>query len=84
LLKIEKMDMTVNYIYAADGAIEYAIIPYSIWEKLKQSITNNKTENNVNDKKGFDPSEYRGVLSHLNLDIESELENMKHQWKTNI
>ncbi len=78
------MEITVNYIYDSDGAIEYAIIPYSIWEKLKQSITNNIAEKKDNAEKKFDPSEYRGILSHLNLDIENELKNMKDQWKTNI
>ncbi len=75
------MEMTVNYIYDADGAIEYAIIPYTIWEKLKKSIPVKKEKK---EKEEFDPSAYRGILSHLNLDIESELKNMKDQWQTNI
>ncbi|MBC8488599.1 MAG: hypothetical protein H8D45_21445 [Bacteroidetes bacterium] len=76
--------MTVNYIYDSNGAIEYAIIPYSVWKKLKQSITIKKIEKFKDDEKDFNPSEYRGLLSHLNLDIEKELKNMKDQWNTNI
>ena len=76
--------MTVNYIYDSKGAIEYAIIPYIEWKKLKKNISINKNRNIKDDDKDFDPSEYRGMLSHLNLDIEKELKNMKSQWNTNI
>ena len=76
--------MTVNYIYNSNGVIEYAIIPYSVWKKLKQNIIGKKTEKLKDDEKDFDPSEYRGMLSHLNLDIEKEIKNMKDQWNTNI
>ena len=76
--------MTVNYIYDSKGAIEYAIIPYAVWKKLKQNISINKNDKIKDNDKDFDPSEYRGMLSHLNLDIEKELRNMKDQWNTNI
>ncbi len=78
------MDITVKYIYDSTGEIEYAVIPYSIWKKIKKNITGNKIEKPKEEKKDFDPSEYKGMLSHLNLDIEKELRNMKDQWNTNI
>lgn len=31
--------------------------------------------------KKFNPREYKGILSHLNLDIEAELQNMRNAWK---
>ncbi|TAL57948.1 MAG: hypothetical protein EPN85_12790 [Bacteroidetes bacterium] len=33
--------------------------------------------------KKFNPQEYEGILSHLNLDIEKELLNMRKAWKRN-
>ena len=31
-------------------------------------------------EKQFDPREYEGILSHLNLDVEAELQNMRNAW----
>lgn len=33
--------------------------------------------------KSFNPKEYEGILSHLNLNTEKELLNMKRAWKKN-
>ena len=33
--------------------------------------------------KKFNPQEYEGILSHLNLDIEKEILNMRKAWKRN-
>ncbi len=76
--------MTVNYIYGSKGNIEYAIIPYSEWKKLKQNISLEETESIKDNNKKFEPSEYRGILSDLNIDIEMELKNMRDQWSINI
>ena len=32
----------------------------------------------------FDPDEFRGILKHLNIDVEKESRELRNQWKRNI
>lgn len=80
------MDTTINYIYNPNGIAEYAVIPIEIWENLKSYLP--KTKNlgeKVNMKikeenKEFNPEEYIGLTSHLNLDVEAELKEIREGW----
>ena len=76
--------MVVNYIYNANGQIEYAVIPWHLWDKVKEYAENSVTKKKSQIKKKFNPSEFRGILSHYNFDIEQELKNMRDQWTRNF
>ncbi len=73
--------MIVNYIYDKTGQIEYAVIPYNIWDSIKNyAVLNDKDA----EKKKFEPSEFIGMLSHYDLDIEYELQQMRKQWTRDL
>jgi len=74
--------MIVNYIYDKTGQIEYAIIPFNIWDSIKNYA--NHIETDAEKKQKFEPSEFIGMLSHYNLDIEYELQQMKKQWTKDL
>jgi len=40
-----------------------------------------KKKSATSSRKQFNPSEYEGILNHLNLDIDAELQNMRNAWK---
>ena len=86
------MIATYNYIYDEKGIAEYVVLPVKIWEVLKPYLSLkeiNTSENkpveftNQNSAK-FDPKDYYGIISHLNLDIEQELKNMRNEWTRNF
>ena len=52
--------MKVNYIYNTTGEIEYAVIPYFIWDKVKDYAENLVNKKKSCKKKKFNPSEFRG------------------------
>ncbi len=72
--------MTVNYIYNVKGQIEYAVIPYYLWNKVKEYAENSEIEKTTQKKEKFNPSEFRGIFSYNNNEIEQELNNMRDQW----
>jgi len=74
--------MVVNYIYNANGQIEYAVIPYNIWDSIKNYAVS--FEIKAEKKLKFDPTEYVGMLSHYNFDIEYELQEMRNQWTRDL
>lgn len=76
--------MKVNYIYNTTGEIEYAVIPYFIWDKVKDYAENLVNKKKSYKKKKFNPSEFRGILSHHNFNMEQELKNMREQWTRNF
>jgi len=78
--------MTINYVYNDKGIAEYVVIPTTIWVEVQKYLKKNKIKTNDELKtkkveKKFDPREYYGIISHLNLDIEQELINMRDEWK---
>jgi hypothetical protein len=78
--------MTINYVYNDKGVAEYVVIPTTIWEQLQKYLSINKIKNAVDlskkkDDKKFNPREYKGILSSINIDIEQELKNMRNEWK---
>jgi len=85
------MIATYNYIYDEKGIAEYVVLPVKIWEYLKPYLT---VSNEINLKEikptelkkpeNFNPKEYFGIISHLNLDIEQELINMRSEWTRNF
>ena len=76
--------MKLNYIYNTVGNIEYVVVPFNIWNKVSvYAETIEKTTVSQNSK-DFRPSEFRGMLSHYNFNIEQELQNMREQWTINI
>lgn len=76
--------MNVNYIYNTKGNIESVIIPYYVWDALKVHIEKLEASEIENKENEFDPSEFCGILSHHNLNIEQELLDMKDQWTRTI
>ena len=76
--------MKVKYIYNSEGKIESAVIPFKIWNKIKFYVYESENELNKHDKKEFNPSEYKGLLSHYHFDIEHEIENIKNHRKRDI
>lgn len=73
--------MSVNYIYNSQGQPEYAVIPINEWESVKKLIKENTLKSNLNE---FKPSDYKGILSNLKLDLDSEIIEMRNQWTRNI
>ena len=74
--------MVVNYIYNVNGQIEYAVIPYKIWDSIKSYAIIN--ESKVEKKQNFDPAEFIGMLSHNNFDLEYELQQIRNQWTDDL
>jgi len=76
--------MTVNYIYNAKGKPEYAVVPYILWESLEKQIISENNNQSGKMSKNFNPSDYCGILKHLNMDVDSEIEKLRSQWTRNI
>lgn len=74
--------MTINYIYDQQGTLEYAIVPADVWEAVKKyaPATELSTPIKAPEDEPFDPTEFYGMLSHLDLDIEQELLDMRKGW----
>ena len=51
--------MIVNYIYDKTGQIEYAVIPFNIWDSIKNYAEHIETE--AEKKQNFDPSQFIGM-----------------------
>ena len=50
--------------------------------KGDKKIQNRTTEKPaITPQKKFNSREYEGILNHLNLDVEQELQNMRNGWK---
>ncbi|MFH1050330.1 MAG: hypothetical protein V1779_05285 [bacterium] len=76
--------MTVNYIYNSKGKPEYAVVPYLLWESLEKHVSQ-ITKNIIEDgTKKFNPAEFKGILKHLDLDLDSEIELMRSRWTRNL
>lgn len=79
--------MTINYIYDTQGKLEYAVVPIQIWETVQSYLPKNVSDDLVEKEsayKKFEPKDYFGMLSHLNLDAEQELSNMRAEWTRNF
>lgn len=75
--------MSVNYLYNSEGGLEYAIVPIEIWELVKMYVPQNVLDTEaIPSNSTFEPNDYFGMLSHLNLDIEQEITNMRTEWAT--
>ena len=75
--------MQVNYIFNSKGKPEYAVIPFLMWENMEK-INQNKKNKFKKDKNKFNPENYIGILSHLELNIETELLDMRKEWNRSI
>lgn len=76
--------MKLNYIYNPAGKIEYVVVPCFLWDKVKGYAEKTEKSAIKQKNKKFNPSEFRGMLSHHNFNIEHELRIMKKQWTRNI
>ena len=79
--------MTINYVYNDKGIAEYVVIPTKIWVEVQKFLDTKKITYELPEKQTkvkFNPRDYKGLLSPLNLDIEHELLEMKNGWKKNI
>ena len=74
--------MIINYICNEDGQIEYAVIPYNVWNSIKSYA--NSTEIKEEKEPDFDPIEFIGMLSHYSFDIEEEIQQMRNQWPRDL
>jgi len=57
----------IEYIYDEKGNIKAVIVPIRLWEEIKKKI--------------FNPSEFRGMYKHLNLDPEKESKELRDEWE---
>lgn len=78
--------MTVKYIHNSQGQQESVIIPINLWRLIQSYLPlalnkPTKAKKNVSD---FQPTEYFGMISYLNLDIEEELKIMRDEWNRNF
>lgn len=71
--------MNINYIYDLKGKPEYAVIPIYLWNKISNLIEIDKDKNMSS--KSFEPKEFRGILSNLNIDTDQELSKMRDEWE---
>jgi len=79
--------MLINYVYNEQGVAEYVVIPSSVWFSVQEYLDKNKIQIEVLEKpknKKFNPREFKGILSPLNLDIEEELLNRRKVWIIHI
>jgi hypothetical protein len=74
--------MVVNYIYDKTGRIEYAVIPYNIWDSIKNYAI--PFELKSEKKQKFEPTDFIGMLSHYNFDLEYEFQQMRNQWTRDL
>jgi len=74
--------MNISYIYDLKGKPEYAVIPINFWNKISSLIDNEQEKSQI--KTSFDPQNYRGIISNLDLDIYLELSKMRDEWERNI
>ncbi len=76
--------LTINYIYDQTGEAEYAVVPFDIWQQLRPYLQIPYTEVAKPEKLPFEPAKFRGILRHLNLNIEQELNEMRNHRYRNI
>ena len=79
LLTDNIMKTSLNYIYNQTGLAEYVVIPVEYWNYIKKIIKDKAKPNTQTEN--FNPKDYFGAISHLNLNIEDELINMRSEWK---
>lgn len=73
--------MRINYIYDPNGALEYALVPIELWERVQHYLPQNMLDAEVMpSNNSFEPNDYVGMLSHLGLDMEQEITNMRSEW----
>ncbi|MDF1547053.1 MAG: hypothetical protein P1P88_04480 [Bacteroidales bacterium] len=78
------MQTTLSYIYNKEGLAEYVVIPVEYWENLKVLLKSKLNTETEEDKNNFNPQDYFGVISHLKLNVEDELKNMRKEWNRSI
>jgi hypothetical protein len=79
--------MVINYIYNDKGVAEYVIIPTDIWDIVQDYLKNKKIKiesPEIPKHKKINPKEFYGTISHLKLDIDQELKNMREEWTRNF
>ena len=67
-----------NLFYSLLDFLRTIPVSVEINEDAKKVIKKADTK-----QKKFNPRDYEGILSHLNLDVEKELVNMRKGWKRN-
>lgn len=77
------MQKDINYIYNDKGLAEYAVVPIKIWKKVEPLLEKDESKTKVKQNK-INPKEYFGLISHLNLNIEQELIDIRDEWTRNI
>ncbi|MEN9444398.1 MAG: hypothetical protein RIS47_1288 [Bacteroidota bacterium] len=70
----------VNYIYNPLGYIEYAVVPYVLWQQLQEYMPEEVKKQICSPTLPFDPNQYRGILKDLGGDIDNELKNLRDEW----
>lgn len=64
----------VKYVYDSKGKKTGVIIPIDLWEISKSRIIA------IENKKEFQPSEYRGIYSNMKFDLEEETKKLREEW----
>ena len=76
--------MNVSYVYNVEGKAEYAVVPILLWQKISQSVDNDLINDSSSKCLPFNPRKFKGILSKLNLDFDSEISSMRSEWTRDI
>ena len=74
------MNTNLNYIYNIKGNPEYVVVPIALWNKLSLGNPKKTAPDNTIATKEFNPIDYYGAISHLDIDVEDELKKMRSEW----
>jgi hypothetical protein len=68
----------VKYIHDANGKIESAIVPIDLWQLIQQHF---KEMNERKSSYDYSPTDFEQTMAGLDLDIDTELNNIEKDWK---
>lgn len=68
----------VKYIHDAHGKIESAIVPIDLWQLIQQHF---KEMNERKSSYDYSPTDFEQTMASLDLDIDTELNDIEKDWK---
>lgn len=76
------MVVGLKYVYSETGEVEAAIVPIQAWRGIEEKMAASTDTNN--EDKDFDPTSFKGMLSHYDFDVMEEVEKMRSEWTRNF
>lgn len=68
----------IKYVHDAHGKVEAAIVPIDLWNLIKHHF---KEMNNKKSSYDYSPTDFEQTMSGLDIDIDTELNNIEKDWK---